>query len=148
LPAVAVALVQCVVVIGVGVTVLHVEAPADPLLLAVGVLIGTVLVAALAAASSALTRTVEMAQLTTMPLLLVSVAGSGLVMPLAAMPERLADLCRLLPLTPVMDVVRIGGLGADDGPWKAGLPHLGSAVIWTVIAAWAAVRWFRWEPRK
>lgn len=148
LPAVVVALLQCAIVIGVGMTVLHVRAPADPLLLAVGVLLGTVLVAALAALSSALTRTVEMAQLTTMPLLLASVAGSGLIMPLAAMPERLADVCRLLPLTPVMETVRIGWLGADDGTWNAGLPHLAGAVLWTVIAVWAAARLFRWDPRK
>ncbi|MGV9252861.1 ABC transporter permease [Streptomyces sp. NPDC003697] len=148
LPAVVVALVQCALVIGVGMTVLHVRAPADPLLLATGVLLGTVMVAALAALSSALTRTVEMAQLTTMPLLLVSVAGSGLVMPLDVMPERLADICHLLPLTPVMETVQTGWLGADDGTWKAGLPHLGGAVVWTVIAVWGAARLFRWDPRK
>ncbi|MFF3307940.1 ABC transporter permease [Streptomyces sp. NPDC002952] len=148
LPAVLVALLQCGIVIGVGMTVLHVRAPADPLLLGAGVLLGTVLVAALAAVSSALTRTVEMAQLTTMPLLLVSVAGSGLVLPLTAMPGRLADLCHLLPLTPVMETVRIGWLGAESGTWSAGMPHLGGAALWTAVAVWAAARLFRWDPRK
>ncbi|MFI1657766.1 ABC transporter permease [Streptomyces sp. NPDC020472] len=150
LPAAGVAWAQCALVIGVGMTMLDVRAPASPELLVVGVAVGTVLVAALAACSAVFTRTVEMAQLTTMPLILVSVAGSGLAMPLEAMPSWAAEACRFLPLTPVMEVVRLGWLGTDGGAaaWSAALPQLGGALLWTGAAVWGARIWFRWEPRR
>ncbi|MBT2478772.1 ABC transporter permease [Streptomyces sp. ISL-94] len=157
LPAAGLALGQCAVVIGIGITVLDLPVPANAVVLLIGVLSGTVLAAALAACSSVLTRTVEMAQLTTMPVLLASMAGSGLVFPLAAMPAWLADVCRLLPLTPSMEMVRIGWLGVvgagtssqtGTGVWSMALPQIGGAVLWTAAAVWAARRWFRWESRK
>lgn len=157
LPAAGLALGQCAVVIGIGITVLDLQVPASAGVLLIGVLSGTVLAAALAACSSVLTRTVEMAQLTTMPVLLASMAGSGLVFPLGVMPSWLADLCRLLPLTPAMEIVRIGWLGVDSasvgsqegtGVWSMALPQIGGAVLWTAAALWVAQRWFRWEPRK
>ncbi|MFB7982781.1 ABC transporter permease [Streptomyces vinaceus] len=157
LPAAGLAWGQCAVVIGIGITVLDLPVPANAVVLLVGVLSGTVLAAALAACSSILTRTVEMAQLTTMPVLLASMAGSGLVFPLAAMPSWLADVCRLLPLTPAMEIVRIGWLGVEaagaggqtgDGLWSTALPQIGGAVLWSAAAVWAARRWFRWEARK
>ncbi|AYV32449.1 ABC transporter permease [Streptomyces goshikiensis] len=150
MPVAGVAWAQCGIVLGVGVALLDVQSPASSPLLLIGVVIGTVLVAALAACSAVFTRTVEMAQLTTMPLILVSVAGSGLVMPLEALPSWATEVCRVLPLTPVMELVRLGWLGTDDGTavWSAALPQLGGALLWTAAAVWVARTWFRWEPRK
>ncbi|WP_328924417.1 ABC transporter permease [Streptomyces sp. NBC_00190] len=150
LPAAAVAWAQCGLVIGLGIGVLGLVAPADPALLTIGILVGTLLVAALAACTANFTRSVEMAQLTTMPLLLVSVAGSGLAIPSAAIPSWLAEWCAYLPLTSAMDLVRAGWLGAPDGEavWPAALPDLVGAGAWTVAAVWAARTRFRWEARK
>ncbi len=146
LPAVGVALAQIVVLVAAGAAVLHVGAPRRPDLLAAGVLVGTALVVALAAASTPFTRTVEMSQLTTMPVLLVSAGGSGLFVPLEVLPHQVADVCRLLPLSPAVDLVRDGWLG---GAHPAALARdLATAVAWTALAVFAVRRRFRWEPRR
>lgn len=105
-----------------------------------------VLLTALAAATSAVTRTVQTAQITTLPLFLVSMMGSGLFVPLEILPDRVASVCELLPVTGVMTLVRAGWLGGADahGLIGAGL----TALAWTVLAVFAVQRWFRWEPRR
>ena len=146
LPAVAVALVQCAVLVGSGALLLRLGAPRRPDLLLAGLVLGVVLLAALAAVSTVVTRTVEMAQITTMPLLLVSMMGSGLLIPLGTMPDPVADLCRLLPVTPVMELVRAGWLGGVSSHDVLGA--LGTALVWTGLTVFAVRRWFRWEPRR
>jgi ABC-2 type transport system permease protein len=146
LPAVAVALAQCTALVASGALLLDLGAPRRPDLLVAGLALGVVLLAALAALSTVITRNVELAQITTLPLLVLSVAGSGLLIPLDTMPDLLAHLCRLLPVSPVMELVRagwLGGVGAHDV-----LGALGTALAWTVLAVFAVRRWFRWEPRR
>lgn len=146
LPAVAVALAQCVLLVVSGSVLLDLGPPRRPDLLLAGVVLGVVLLTALAAASTVFTRSVELAQLTTAPLLLVSTVGSGLLMPLNSMPGPMSEACRWLPVTPVMELVRAGWFG-DAG--TAGVPvALGAALAWTVVAVFAVRRWFRWEPRR
>ncbi|MEU3184758.1 ABC transporter permease [Streptomyces sp. NPDC006923] len=146
LPAAALALAQCAVLVAAGTAFLGLSAPRWPVLLVGGLLAGVVLLTALAAATSAFTRTVESAQLTTMPLFLLSVAGSGLFVPLEALPERIASLCELLPATGAMTLIRAGWLGGVDAYdlLGAGL----NTLVWTVLAVFAVGRWFRWEPRR
>lgn len=157
LPVAVIALVQCAVLIGVSTLAFGVRAPRNALLLALAVLLGFVLAVAFAAVTSIWTRTTEMAQLTTVPLLIVSVAGSGLVLPLAAMPHGMAAVCKWLPLTPVMELVRLAWLGSANGAakplgaaasWSAAVPYLGAALIWAAVAQHLLRRWFRWEPRR
>ncbi|MEU6080044.1 ABC transporter permease [Streptomyces sp. NPDC047108] len=146
LPSVSVALAQCALLVGAGTLILDVTAPKQPELLLAGVLLGSLLLVALAAVSSAVTRTVESAQLTVLPLMAVSFFGSGLFVPPDVMPERLSDVMRLMPLTPVVDLVRygwLGGAGADEV-----LYALVRAVAWTALSVFAVRRWFRWEPRR
>jgi ABC-2 type transport system permease protein len=146
LPAVAIALAQCVALVASGALLLDLGAPRRPDLLVAGLALGVVLLAALAALSTVITRNVELAQITTLPLLVLSIAGSGLLIPLDTMPDLLANLCRLLPVSPVMELVRagwLGGVGAHDV-----LGALGTALAWTVPAVFAVRRWFRWEPRR
>jgi ABC-2 type transport system permease protein len=129
-----------------GALLLDLGAPRRPDLLLAGLALGVVLLAALAALSTVITRNVELAQITTLPLLVLSIAGSGLMIPLDTMPDLLANLCRLLPVSPVMELVRagwLGGVGAHDV-----LGALGTALAWTVPAVFAVRRWFRWEPRR
>ncbi|WP_406495962.1 ABC transporter permease [Streptomyces sp. NBC_00846] len=146
LPSVALALAQTVLVVLAGGAVFGLGAPERPELLVAGLLLGVVLLTALAAATSAVTRTVQTAQITTLPLFLVSMMGSGLFVPLEILPDRVASVCELLPVTGVMTLVRAGWLGGADahGLIGAGL----TALAWTVLAVFAVQRWFRWEPRR
>lgn len=66
LPAAGLALAQCVLLVVAGVAFLRLGVPERPELLVSGVVLGMVLLTALAAVTSAVTRTVESAQITTM----------------------------------------------------------------------------------
>ncbi|MEV7597628.1 ABC transporter permease [Kitasatospora sp. NPDC089797] len=143
--------------IGVGGSLgLHLAVPVNPLLMLLGLLLALATMIALAALSSAFTRTVESAGITTLPVLLVMQFGSGLFVPLEVMPAQLADVCRLLPTTPAFQLIRVGWFGTDGsaaptdflGSWGAAAPHLVTGSIWLGLAVWGAVRYFRWEPRR
>lgn len=146
LPAAALALAQCVLLVVVGVAFLDVSSPRRPELLVLGVLVGIGLMAALAAATASYTRTVESAQITTMPVFMLSIVGSGLFMPLEALPDNVSSVCELLPMTGIVTLVRAGWLGdaATGDLVSAGL----NALAWSVLAVFAVKRWFRWEPRR
>ncbi|MER7535343.1 ABC transporter permease [Streptomyces sp. NPDC097704] len=146
LPAAAISLAQCAVLVAAGVTVLGAEAPARPDLLLLGLVAAVVLLAGLGALTTTITRTVESAGLTTLPLFLVSSFGSGLFVPRESLPGLAADLSELLPLSGVMEFVRAGWLGTAHAGnlLTAALP----TVAWGVVTGWAVRRRFRWEPRR
>jgi ABC-2 type transport system permease protein len=110
----------------------------------------------LAAASTALTPTVEMAQVTTTPVLVVPALLSGLFFPLDQLPEPLSRLGQVLPLSPVVDLLRLGLTGTTaDGASVGVAASFGPAVVpalvlaaWVDAGVWATRRWFRWEPRR
>ncbi|MEU3645168.1 ABC transporter permease [Lentzea sp. NPDC034063] len=142
LPSVVVAVGQMVlycVVVGV---ITGVELPSRPWFLLLGVLGGVAVFTVLAAVSSAFTRTVEMAQVTSLPVLMACLFGSGLMFPLSALPEGLAAVLKYLPLTPVLEVLRAGWA---DGPVLKPLIVL---AVWIVVGTYAVQRWFRWDPRR
>ncbi|MGH4035547.1 ABC transporter permease [Actinomycetota bacterium Odt1-20B] len=146
LPSLAIAVVQCLV-LAVGCAVLlDAGAPQAIHLTVLGILAGLVLFTALAAVTSAFSRSTESAQVMTMPLMFLSMLGSGLFIPLEVMPDKLADVCELLPLTPVIKLVRGGWTG--DLSAAGALGALAVAVAWIVLAVFAGQRWFRWEPRR
>jgi ABC-2 type transport system permease protein len=102
--------------------------------------------AALAAVTASFTRTVESSQVTTLPLVMVSMVASGIAVPLELMPDRVASMLELLPLTPVITLVRggwTGGLSAYEA-----LGPVMTALAWTALGVFAVRRWFRWEPRR
>ncbi|MGW0561207.1 ABC transporter permease [Streptomyces sp. NPDC003016] len=142
----AAGLAQCVVLVVAGAAVLGMEMPADPLWVVAGVVLGLLVAGTTAAATTVFTRSAEGAQITIMPMLLVSMAGSGVVVPLELMPDRLASVCELLPLSPVVELVR-GGWTGQLGAYEA-LGAVATAVAWTVLSVFAVQRWFRWEPRR
>ncbi|MEU7044090.1 ABC transporter permease [Streptomyces varsoviensis] len=146
LPAVGVALAQCVVLVVAGAAWLHLRVPARPDLLIAGFVLGVVLFVALAAVTATGARTAESAQLLSTPLLLLSVAGSGVAVPLKVMPDLVADICELLPMTPVVELMRGGWLGTLGLYETVG--HLATALAWVVIAVFAVRKWFRWESRR
>lgn len=146
LPAVVTGLAQCVV-LAIGCTVLlDVGALRAPHLAVLGLLLGIFLCVSLAAVTSAFTRSVESAQVTTLPVVFLSMIFSGMFVPLEILPDRVASACELLPLTPVITLVRggwTGGLSASEA-----LGAILVALVWTVGGVFAVRRWFRWEPRR
>ncbi|MBE4740531.1 MULTISPECIES: ABC transporter permease [Streptomyces] len=146
LPAVGIGLAQCLLM-AVGCSILlDAGAPSSPHLAVLGVLLGVVLCVALAAVTASLSRTAESAQVTSLPLMFVSLLGSGITVPLEVLPDRVASICELLPLSPVITLVR-GGWTGDLSAYDA-LGAVATALAWTVLAVFAVQRWFRWEPRR
>ncbi|MFB6676909.1 ABC transporter permease [Streptomyces sp. NPDC056390] len=145
-PSVAIGLAQSLVLVTACTALLDVGAPQAPYYAALGLLLGLVMWPALAAVTASFSKSVESAQVAAMPLLLLSMLGSGTVVPLEVMPDRLASVCELLPLTPVITLVR-GGWTGDLSAYDA-LGAVATAVAWTVLAVFAVRRWFRWEPRR
>jgi ABC-2 type transport system permease protein len=146
LPIGATGLTQSVVLAAASMVLLDVPAPHAPHLVVLGLLLGLVMCVALAAVTAAVTRTVESAQVTTLPFVVVSMALSGVTVPLEMLPDWFASMCDLLPLSPVITLVR-GGWSGTLSVHDA-LGALGTAVAWTVLAVFAVQRWFRWEPRR
>jgi ABC-2 type transport system permease protein len=146
LPAVGIGFTQCVL-LAIGCTVLlDLGAPPAPHLAVLGVLLGIVLCVALAAVTASFSRTAESAQVTSLPVMFVSLLGSGVTVPLEVLPDRVASVCELLPLSPVITLVR-GGWTGDLTAYEA-LGAVATALAWTVVAVFAVRRWFRWEPRR
>ncbi len=146
LPVLATGLVQSLVLVAGCTAVLDVPVPEAPHLAVLGLLSGLAICAALAAVTAAMTRTVESAQVTTMPLVLLSMIGSGITVPLELLPDRLASVCELLPLSPVITLIR----GGWTGDLSAGetLAAVATALAWAALAVFGVRRWFRWEPRR
>ncbi|MDX3118847.1 ABC transporter permease [Streptomyces scabiei] len=146
LPVLVTGLVQSAVLVAGSTVLLDVPAPKAPLLAVLGLLSGLVMCAALAAVTATATRTVESAQVTTAPVVLVSMAGSGVAVPLELLPDGLASACALLPLSPVITLIRGGWTGALSA--HDALGAAATALAWTALAVFAVRRWFRWEPRR
>jgi ABC-2 type transport system permease protein len=155
-PTLLVTVVQ-VVVVGVGVVALgRWSAPVDVVLPLLALLGGGALMVVLAAASTSVTRTVEAAQFTTLPLVLAATSFSGLLVPLSGFPERVAEAFRFLPLTPVIELSQLGLVGktwsgqAVDtaGAWAAAPVPLAVLAGWLVVGSVVARRVFRWAPRR
>ncbi|CAM3416424.1 ABC transporter permease [Isoptericola cucumis] len=155
-PAFAVALAQTV--LGVVAVSVFLEPPAfvNPLLMVVAVVGGAVMLTTLAAATSGLSRTVESAQLTTLPLLIVAIPFAGLFGVPVASSGVLDTVGTFTPLRPITDLMLLGAAGIDgDGTVLTFAETFAAArlpwavlVAWTVLAALAARRWMRWEPRR
>ena len=146
LPAAVTGLVQCLL-LAVGCSVLlDLEAPSSPQLAVIGLLLGLVTSVALAALTASFSRTTESAQVTSLPLMLLSFIGSGITVPLEMLPDRLASFCELLPLTPAITLVR-GAWTGDLSAYEA-LGAVLTGLAWTVLSVFAVRRWFRWEPRR
>ncbi|WP_329300530.1 ABC transporter permease [Streptomyces sp. NBC_00659] len=146
LPSVAIGIAQCLVLTVACRAAFGVGMPEKPQLVLLGLLSAFVTWPALAAVTASFSRSVEGAQVAATPLTLLSLAGSGTFIPLELLPDGMARFCELLPLTPVITLIRggwTGHLSAHDT-----LGALATAVAWTLIAVFAVRRWFRWEPRR
>jgi ABC-2 type transport system permease protein len=155
-PAVAIAWGQILIGAVVAVTAFGMGLPTNPVLVLAAIILGTAVFVLLALASTALTRNVEMAQLTTTPVLVAPLALSGLLFPVDLLPEPLQRLGQVLPLTPVVDLLRLGLTGTTTQGASVDLSaSFGPAVVpllvlaaWVVAGVWATRRLIRWEPRR
>lgn len=74
-------------------------------------------------------------------LFILFIPFSGVVVPLNDLPEVVAGISRLLPVTAFVEALRMA-LGGGVGLISVGF---GILVVWTVVFFFAAVRTFRWE---
>lgn len=127
------------------------EAPLNPVLLLLAVLLSIVTFAAFALWTAAWTRNAEAAQLTSGPVILL--AFLGFMKPV--FPEELHRWVDLLPGAAVNDLLRVAWFGQDTAgasltfldTWgAAGQPVL-VLLAWTAFAVALARRSLRWEPR-
>lgn len=156
LPGVLCALAVCAVAVPVALA-LGQPLPLNAGLYAAGTLLTVVMFGALAYWTASFTRNAEAAQLTSLPVILLVVAGQvG-----ASLPE-LADTVReVISLTPgfaINELVRVGWFGLDGvatteatltfaETWGAAAQPLAVLLAWTVVAVSLASRSMRWEPR-
>jgi ABC-2 type transport system permease protein len=155
-PAIVIAWGQIVLGVVIGLCFLDLGAPINAGLVLLGVALGTGLCALLAAVVTIVTSSVEMAQLTATPLLVLSFSLNGATIPLETLPEPVQRLAQGLPLTPVVDLVRLGLTGTTPtgdvvtlgGTFAAAVPPILIIGAWLGVAAWAVRGRFRWEPRR
>ncbi|MEV0582231.1 ABC transporter permease [Nonomuraea sp. NPDC050310] len=109
-----------------------------------GAVLGVAVFSLLAAAFSGITPTAESVQVAVLPPLMVMIFASPLVVPLSAMPDALAVFARMVPATPVIEIMRAGYTGElTSGLWL----YVGILGVWLIIGA-ALAKWlFRWDPR-
>jgi len=111
---------------------------------------------ALALASTTFTKTVESAQITTLPLIMVALLFSGVSLPLSLLPELLQAMAQLTPMYPVVELVQLSlGSTSTTGEtlsarevWLAVGRDLAVLTAWTALSAAAVRRRFQWEPRR
>ena len=155
-PMVAVALAQMVVFVLLGAALFGLPVPVNALVLLFAAIGGVVVFVLLAAVSTEFTRTTESAQVTTLPVMLACLIGSMLYSSLDDAPEIVVAVLRALPLTPVVDLMRLGWLGTTGEADPAGFAGVfgealipaGILVAWIVVCLVAVRRRFRWEPRR
>lgn len=154
-PSLAIAMVQTLIAVVAAALLLGLGTPVNPVLIVVAVIGGATVFVLLAAASTAFTKNVEMAQISTLPVVIVSMLMSGMMIPLDVFPDALANVARFLPLTPVVQLTQLGlegSTGTADAVDFAGtfsealVPGL-VLVLWIYLGVYATRRWFRWEPR-
>ena len=79
-------------------------------MLALGLGLGAVMLVPLALVTANITRTVESAQVTSLPAMAVLMIGAGGILPLDLLPEWAERLITFLPSAPITALVRLGWL--------------------------------------
>ena len=145
LPSVAITLLQSVLMVGVGRVVLDLPLPGNPLLVLLGVLVGSAVLSVLALVTAVATRTLEAVQMTSLPVLAVCVLGAGLALPLSMLPPAMAEAAAYTPLSQPLLLVQEGWTG--DPTATGVLTALGVSAAWVVLGALVVRARFRWSPR-
>lgn len=131
--------------------------PVNALLMVFALAAGLVIFTLLALATSAMTKNAEAAQITSMPVMVISMVGMASIRQL--LPDRLALIADWTPFAAISDLIRLGQAGLAPGApddaatlgfaatfGETGRP-LATLAVWTVISVVLAKRWFRWDDR-
>ncbi|GAA4529267.1 ABC transporter permease [Brachybacterium paraconglomeratum] len=154
-PALLLAAVMIVLTTALAIPLLDLPLPQNPLVLVLGLGLGALMLVPLALVTANITRTVESAQITSLPAMLVLMIGAGGILPVELLPDWAARLITFLPSAPITELVRLGWLGIDaDGAAMAGADawmllagQTGILLAWTLVGALIVREHFRWEPR-
>jgi ABC-2 type transport system permease protein len=131
--------------------------PLNPAVFAVGAVVSAVMFAGLAYWTAAWTRSAEAAQLTSMPVIILAIAGPVMAS-LTSLPEAVRDVVSYTPGAAIGELVRVGWFGLDgtgatestlslSETWGQSVGPLAVMVAWTGVALSLASRSMRWEPR-
>ena len=131
--------------IGVGRFLLDAEGPASPGSFAVAMLLGAGAFAALGLALTGFIRSSEGSSAIVNAIYLPMTFVSGVFFSVEAMPELLQRLADVLPLTPLLDLIR--GVFIHGEGLTASRGAVVSLVIWGAVGLAIALRTFRWAPR-
>jgi ABC-2 type transport system permease protein len=138
-----IAAIQTTLIVGIGVTVLHVEISGSLLLMGVFVLIGAVTFIGIGYVLASFARTEEAANGMTSVVQFPLMFLSGIFFPIELMPQWLRGVATFLPLTYLGDALRqtmVGG--AAFAPLPVDLAVLGA---WLVGSLLISARFFRWQ---
>lgn len=154
-PALLLAAVMITLMTALSIPLLDLPLPENPLVLALGLGLGAVMLVPLALVTANITRTVESAQVTSLPAMVVLMIGAGGLLPAEILPDWAARLIALLPSAPITSLVRLGWLGidadgaavADADAWVLTAGQTGILLGWALVGALIVREHFRWEPR-
>lgn len=154
-PALTIAITMILLMGAVSTPMLDLPLPAHPLMIVLGVALGAAVLVPLALLTATMTRTVEAAQVTSLPLMAVLIIGSGAAVPLDLMPDWFGRLVQLVPSSAIVELTRTGWLGTDaDGAaltagdaWASMVAPTGVLLVWLVLGIVLVSQTFRWEPR-
>jgi ABC-2 type transport system permease protein len=150
LPGVGIAMLICLVAM-VATPLLGFSAPANPVVMLLAMLVACAAFVALALWTAAWTRNAEAAQLTSAPVILLTMVGLFRVV----LPKSAHEWLVVLPGAAVEEVVQAAWFGVDDDGVRLSLvetvtasgPGLAVLVAWTVLGISLVVRSMPWEPR-
>lgn len=137
----------------------------NPMLIIVAILGASVFLGGVSAWTSRYTSTVEGAQFSTMPVLMVLLFTSGSLIPVGVFPEALARLSEWTPFYAVNELIGIGMTGVGSAAigavgataqvtgsfvdsWSVALEPLVVLVVWAAIGVEIARRTMRFAPRR
>ncbi|MBP2473260.1 ABC-2 type transport system permease protein [Crossiella equi] len=120
--------------------------PAQPLLVPLALLAGTAVAVLAGAATASLSTSVEVTQVTAVPVVIAAVGGMFATF---ADAEWLRAVGLALPLNGPADLLAKawGGIAAGVQLPSAGLVLTAGTVLSAVLLGLVAARWYRWEPR-
>ncbi|MBM7368766.1 ABC transporter permease [Gordonia hydrophobica] len=157
MPGVAVTTATAIVVASV-VYAFGAPAPVNPVLMVLGLAVGSVLFTLLALATTAFTKNAEAAQITSLPVIALAMVGAGNMR--AVLPERAAEILGYTPFAAVSDLVNLGAAGktAIAGSDAAATDFVGSfseigqplvtLAVWTAVSIALVYKCFRWDDRE
>ncbi|WP_055530400.1 ABC transporter permease [Streptomyces graminilatus] len=134
------ALASSLLALAVGRLAFGVRLPEQPLGYALALALTVLVVLALGAVISAVSRTTKIAGAIGSAVFFPAMFCAGVWAPVQTMPDLLARIVGWTPLGAAAEALN----GAAAGHWP-GWDHLGVLVAWTVLLTAGAARWFRWE---